>query len=129
MASWVWTHFKGVGSKARCLVVNEDGKEYGVELVAKYSTTPLSYHLTEVHGIKKGEPTQRKKRIEFGGPISSAITMNANEVICATWACNGLSCDLIDDSLFRRAFCMAIPMGLNRIQLSNTMVQFSGMLM
>jgi len=54
--------------------------------------------------------------------------MNTNEVICTTWACNGLSYNLIDDSLFGRAFCMAIPVGLNRIQLANTMVQFSGVL-
>jgi len=43
----------------------------GVELVAKFSTTLLSYHLTEVHEIKKGEPTTKQKQIGFGVRIQA----------------------------------------------------------
>ena len=121
---WVWAYFKKDGLKARCTVATEGGKECGVELVAKYSTTPLAYHLTATHGINKGEPPKKQRRMEFA--VMSSIPMNPNELICATWALNGLAYELIDDPLFKRAFGIALPAGMTRHRLSTDMVQFAG---
>ena len=63
-----------------------------MELEWKKSTTSLAYHLTNVHGLEKGAPAHQQKRLKLGpssSPFSLALT--EKEVVCATWALNGLS--------------------------------------
>jgi hypothetical protein len=143
MSSWVWDHFKKSGGKAVCTVRLANGQPCGQALEWKQSTTSLAYHLTNVHDLQRGAPVPNQKKMKFGPPsCSTPWVLNQKEILCATWAANGLSYDLIEDNLFRKCFGSIIPPGFGRCvpipmakiprvfsprqELSREMVDFAG---
>ena len=48
----------------------------------------------------------------------AVFPLNDKELLCLTWASNGLSYDLVEDTLFRRCFASSIPRGMDRQSLS-----------
>lgn len=125
--SWVWSHFakpEKKGEKAICQVVGTNGKACGAQIIYSTSTSSLGYHLTSVHGLQKGTPSKKQKTLQWGKAIgkSPEFPLNDKELLCVTWACNGLAYDLVDDNLFRRCFAGALPCGMTRKKLSSEMV-------
>ena len=47
--------------------------------------------------------------------------LSTPQYLCALWARNNLSYDLIDDPMFRHQFGVCIPIGFNRMKLSEEM--------
>ena len=92
--SWVWDHFTKKDGKAVCKVAKANGEPCNQQLEWKKSTTSLSYHLTNVHGLEKGSAGPQHKRMKFSLPAGPVMT--EKETFCATWALNALSFDLID---------------------------------
>ena len=74
-----------------CLVKDADGKECGVALSFKHSTSSLAYHLTDVHKLEKGEPAHKQRKIGFTMSNPVIFGMNAKEFVQL-----GLAFELID---------------------------------
>ena len=105
-------------------MVGSNGKPCGAEISYTSSTSSLTHHLANVHGLQKGTPSKKQKTLHWGKAIgkSAQFPLNEKELMCVTWACNGLAYDLVDDQLFRRCFAGAIPCGMNRVNLSSEMI-------
>jgi len=83
----------------------------------------MAYHLTNVHGLQKGSPSKKQKRIVSSHFITNkAATINDKEQICLCWAANGLAYEVIEDPNFKVAFKASIPLGLDRKELSAQML-------
>ena len=59
MSSWVWEHFKKRDGKAVCQYQDANGVLCGVSLEYQKTTSSLSYHLVNVHGVAKGAPAKK----------------------------------------------------------------------
>jgi hypothetical protein len=128
--SWVWLHFKkpkSKGEKAICQVPKADGAPCGAGIAWLSGTTSLGYHLTSVHKLERGAPSKRQKTLKWGTTIgtSPSFPLNDKELLCVTWASNGLSYELIEDTLFRRAFASCIPRAMDRQILSEEMTKLA----
>ena len=93
--SWVWAHFTKPdkkGEKALCGLLGSNGKPCGAQIAYTSSTSSLAYHLTSVHGLEKGTPSKKKKTLKWGPSIgkSQEFPLNERELLCVTWASNGL---------------------------------------
>ena len=125
--SWVWGHFTKPakkGDKATCAIVGSNGKLCGAQIAYTSSTSSLAYHLTSVHGLERGTPSKKQKTLKWGHYIGTSpeFPLNERELLCVTWASNGLAYDLIEDALFRRCFGGSIPIGMDRHKISTEMV-------
>jgi len=104
--SWVWGHFKDkgpAGGKVVCQFDDAQGKRCGTEL--NFNLTSMAYHLTNVHGLQKGSPSKKQKRIVSSHFITNkAATINDKEQICLCWAANGLAYEVIEDPNFKVTF-------------------------
>ena len=120
-----------------CQHQHTNGAICGVAL--EFSTSSLSYHLVNVHGIAKGSLAKRHKLIPKMNSVSSAgmcyhffvhvlkrllvsaFVPNAKEQLCLTWACNALAFEVLDDLHFRRSFGLLIPQGMTRLPTGSPM--------
>ena len=121
--SWVWHHFQkptAKGTKATCLVPKADGKPCGTLIGCSAGTSSMTYHLENVHKMEKGCPSKKQRTLKWGSAVgpSPVFPLNDKELLCLTWASNGLSYDLVEDTLFRRCFASSIPRGMDRQSLS-----------
>ena len=71
--SWVWDHFTKKDGKAVCKVAKANGEPCNQQLEWKKSTTSLSYHLTNVHGLEKGSAGPQHKRMKFSSVVVDAL--------------------------------------------------------
>ena len=72
MSSWVWEHFKKRDGKAVCQYEDSNGVLCGVSLEYQKTTSSLSYHLVNVHGIAKGAPAKKQRVLPAMTSVSSA---------------------------------------------------------
>ena len=72
MSSWVWEHFKKKDGKAICQHEDGNGVVCGVALEFQKTTSSMSYHLVNVHGLTKGAPAKKQKLITGMKSVSSA---------------------------------------------------------
>ena len=79
MSSWVWEHFKKRDGKAVCQYQDANGVLCGVSLEYQKTTSSLSYHLVNVHGVAKGAPTKKQRVLTSMTSVSSAGVPFAKE--------------------------------------------------
>ncbi len=61
--SWVWEYFKKKEGKAVCHFEDGNGSICGAKLDFGNNTSSLSYHLVNKHGLAKGAPAKKQRRL------------------------------------------------------------------
>ena len=71
MSSWVWDHFKKKDRKAVCQYEDTNGVVCGAAIDFQKTTSSMSYHLVNVHGLAEGAPAKKQKVLTGMKSVSS----------------------------------------------------------